>query len=406
MASPHHSPALPALSTFVGSQPFTAATLSPQVTSPIVAHAGLMFSPPFGPLAPAWLDSPHLLPLSPSFTPAEFEHPAPSSPGPSLQPTTAHNGGSDGDANSSPHSSKRIREMSEDKLQHKRHKQRQSDWSRRQKEHLALTRLHALLTGEEGVAEDSEDGGGGDDSKQAARMNKADILQESAARIEQLLLLVAQLTEACQTKSRSGCDGFNNQSVVGITAACAHLDLLPRAMSSPIRAHLERIGLHSSMFVHSSVTQLLLDARSGLVADVSERWLATSGWTRSEVIARRFFPPARLMITQPDLLRTRNRIMASKRVLVLGKNGRMVPQKQEPQYEKSLRLAQQLWRGEIDTMDAVWRGQMRDGKMYDRRIYSWVSEWEDVECGGGVRMKQPCYIMAVCSVADIVCVDH
>ena len=237
------------------------------------------------------------------------------------------------------------------------------------------------------------------------KMKKAAILQETVTRMEQLQMLVVQLAEVC--KQQESDVGDAAVPSVFQSSAFAHLDHLPRFVSSTVQSYLRRVGLHSSMFIHSSASQLLLHARSGLIADANERFLTNSGWKRTELVGRRLFPPARLMQTNPQIIQNRqSRLMTTNRLPVQGKNGRTVPQKQVPQYGRTLERAKQLWNGEIEAFEAVWRGQLRDGKMYERKIYCWVSEWEEVECGGGVRKRQPAYIMSVQQLAEPMCVEH
>jgi len=96
-------------------------------------------------------------------------------------------------------------------------------------------------------------------------------------------------------------------------------------------------------------------------------------------------------------------------VLVAGKGGvGLVASRQEPQYERSIRLRQQLYSGAVDRIEAVWRAQLADGRLYEFAATSWVSEWEEVECGSGgsgVKKRQPYHAMSVVSGTELVCVE-
>ena len=406
---PHDSPKPSTLSTFTSTPIFTYRTAYPSLPQ---LEFTLSPTTSSNPLSPTWAqhDFDYLFPLSPTppLTSAHYASSHSSTPPSSTPPSSSSpTAKSDADTDSiPPQPKKRVRErLSEDRLREKRQRQRESDVSRRQKEHDALARLQQVLTAGDVDSSAAVDEAADSDDK-PTRMNKVAVLRESAVRIEQLQRLVAQLADACNQAAE---DRSTNSlpTELSTSSLSAQLDHLPRFVSSSVQSYLKRVGLHSSLFIHSSACQLLLHARSGLIADVNDRFVAGSGWKRSELIGRRCFPPARLMQTNPQLVQNRNSpMMASNRPPVQSQSGRLVPQRQEPQYERTLQLAQQLWNGELESMDAVWRAQLRNGKVYERHIFCWVSEWEDVDCGNGVRRRQPLYILSIQNLAQVVCVEQ
>ena len=255
-----------------------------------------------------------------------------------------------------------------DRVLRKRRRQRECDIQRRQKENVGFNRLYMLLTAgsikkqqkliqQQQMADDEED----DDTDR--KMNKADILHQSAERIEQLERMLTELTEA----------------------------------------HTRRNSLESSIFTHSSACIVVIHVPSGVITDASERYLQHTLMERSWVVGRRFFPPLHLMQANPLYL-TRpypSSPHQGDRVLCKTEDGVLQETVQSPQCEKSLRLLEQLYSGEIDTMCAVWRSQFGDGRIMEKAVHSWVTEWEEHEDGTRI----PLYVIGLVSTSETVCVE-
>ena len=266
----------------------------------------------------------------------------------------------------------------------KRRRQRECDIQRRQKENMGFNRLYVLLTASSMkkqqkcvqlqqqqlaaaasvAAEQQEDCGDDDEEDTERKMNKADILHQSAERIEQLERTLRELMEA----------------------------------------HSRRHSLESSMFLHSSACMMVIHIPSGYITDASERYLQHTCNERSWVVGRRFFPPWALMLDDPMYL-TRPLPCTKRqadRVLCRPEHSALLQETQQsPQCEKSVRLLIQLCSGEIDTMYAVWRSQFGHGRVMEKMVHSWVSEWEDHDDG----TRTPKYAIGLVSTSETICVD-
>ena len=200
------------------------------------------------------------------------------------------------------------------------------------------------------------------------RRARADLLEESVEHIKQLRLLVAQLTSACnQYQASTHYKPMDHSMPALASPSTAHLRHLPASASPFLAAHIRRLSLHSSMYVSSPVCVTILHVPTGLIADVSESQLRHTGWQRPHLVGRRMFPPLQAMLqAKTNLTNPDSDVMQDTRTLVRGEAGRLVASKQEPQYESSVQLAQQLLRGEKDVVVAVWRGQFADGKVDTR----------------------------------------
>ena len=268
------------------------------------------------------------------------------------------------------------------RAQRTKRRQQRKDTRRRVRQISAYLRLQQLLTIKHSNNADEErksDERDADDDKQQQvdsrlKMQKADILYRTAARIQQLEQRVAELT------------------------------------SSRCR----RAGLESSHFVHSSSCVVLTYVSSGVIADASERYLQHAGFERSWYVGRRFLPPLAVLAADPLYL-TRPSSDHSNGVLCRRPSDGGVEESRvvDTQYTTTVRLLSQLYSAEVDVIEAVWRTTMGDGLKYDSRVTSWVSEWEqcdsgsgcgsagDVGGGGRVRSrKQPCFMVSVVSSCD------
>ena len=255
----------------------------------------------------------------------------------------------------------------EESAMRKRMKQRECDIQRREKENSGYKRLYALLTAQrdrhsEADGDDDDDEGAADRSK----LKKASILRQSAERIEQLQRSVGELMEACACYGYSTTAGSTDTPLS--PHICSHpplhVDELPPSESALLAARLQRASLSHSFSTESSLAIVLLHVPSGLLVDASDLYLSHTGWQRADIVGRRMFQPLKVTLADP-LLATDPHSSAGvhdNRVLVEGKDGRRVTSKQEPQYEKSMRQLQQLYTGAVDTIDALWRGPLADGK--------------------------------------------
>ena len=294
----------------------------------------------------------------------------------------------------------------------KRRKQRDSDSQRRQRENAALARLQQLLADEEDEPDTVLD-----DADRSKRC-KADVLEQSVQRIEQLQMLLAQVVDVNKRRLQrhkqlvAAVEDEDDEEARGGTSIVSAADTsfsassttssfyqrLPPFVSWMLGAQMRREGLDSSTFMASSVCLLLCHIPTGLVADASERYLYVTSMDRSHLVGRRYLPPRPTWIANPLLLADRSQYeKVPDRPMRSGRHGEAEETKQEPQYERSLRLLGQLLEGTVDVIDAVWRAQQGDGHVYEKRVMTWVSEWDE--------RSQPVFIMNVVSTQSIIRMD-
>ena len=326
-----------------------AAFTLPQQRHPLVSPAprSSLFSPILSPSISAASYSISPIPLSPDFQSFLLSAPSTASPPDELStPSPLSIGESVAVVVDRPASQPRKRRrLTEAQLRGRREKQRHADLQRREREHTALSRLHALLTAnaerKQRVDDEAEEG---DEAK-----TRADLLEESVDCINQLQLLVAQLTSACN-QYQSNDRGLPAkrplpQSLLASSSA-ADIDNLPPSASSFVAAHIRRLSLNPSMFTRSPVCVVIMHVPSGVIADASDSYLCHTRWQRSHLVGRRMFPPLETMVQEPmHLTNPHSDIMRDDRTLVQAEDGRVVHSRQEPQYESSLLLAQQLLTG-------------------------------------------------------------
>ena len=280
-----------------------------------------------------------------------------------------------------------------DRVSRKRRRQRECDIQRRQKENKGFDRLYTLLTAyhtkkqqqlvqprqqqpqqqQPAAISDDEDGDGEFEDKEAAadrKMNKADILHHSAERIEQLERMLADLA------------GANHR----------------------------RHSLQSSMFTHSSAAVMVVHVPSGYCVDVSQRYLDHTMMERSWTVGRRFWPPYTHLVAHPTYLLRPSHAHAPiaslhRRDRVLcrpgGQGGGLVETLQSAQCEASVQAMRRLFSGESDTIFAVWRNQLGDGRVWEKGVHSWVTEWEEQADG----TRTPLYAIGLVSTSETVRVE-
>ena len=250
----------------------------------------------------------------------------------------------------------------------KKRRQRQCDVQRRHKENTGFDRLQELLLGSRGGRDEKkkqrvlgpgprrgERNGGSE-----RNLLKADILHESAARIEQLERALQQVS----------------------------------AVQS----------LHSSALMHSSVCISAIHVPSGCMLDLSESCLRLTRRERSWAVNRRFLPSLHVVqtntscITRPQL---HSECKAAERTLCRPAGGALQETRILPQSPASVQLMQQLYAGEVDTICAVWRSQFGDGRVMEYMAHCWIREWETHDDG----TRSPLCLVGLLSTSELVCVD-
>ena len=253
-----------------------------------------------------------------------------------------------------------------DRALRKRRRQQAKDTRRRHKQNSGFIRLQQLLSkgGTRQDEEQKDEKENSDDGEtDRLKLHKADLLQRTAARIEELERKLAELNDA-------------------------------RCL---------RAGLISSHFVHSSACVVLTYVPSGVIADASERYLAHAGFERSLYVGRRFLPPYSVLEADPMYLARPSTTEQANRVLRKRSDGELEECPVYAQYAGTVRLLGELYRSEVDVMEAVWRTMMGDGLKYESHVTSWVSEWEQSD--GDRRRRQPLFMVSVVSSCDRVCIE-
>ena len=278
------------------------------------------------------------------------------------------------------------RSSGQERLVRKRRKQQECDIDRRRRENTALIQLQQFIEEErqpDGQAEDAP-----------AKQHKADVLQQSVQLIELLKRRVAELS---------------GDSSSPHSTPPPHTALSPsQAASSAVGAAMRASSLRSPLRdAHAGVCLILVHASSNRILDATSRFLACTGFQRTQLVGRRW---PRLH-TQRDTNQRAVRLSDNPVLVAGGRGGLLVPQRQEAQYERSVRLREALYGGRVDKIEAAWRAQLADGRLYEFQATSWISEWEEeAEGGGGDAGKgevkrRPLEALSVVSGTEIVCVD-
>ena len=236
-------------------------------------------------------------------------------------------------------------------------KQRECDIQRREKENSGYKRLFALLRAQRASEVEAEE----EESSEKSKLNKANILRQSAERIEQLQRAVSELVDACACFSESAPEGEHDSPHI-CSRPPSHVDDLPLSSSpdSPLICAPTASATPSPLTRPSASCSSTCPAAWWWTA-ATRTWLTTagSGRTSSDAASSSVQSHRR----RPAMNSCSPTIQQENRVLVHS-GTRRVPSKQEPQYEKSMRQLQELYQGKVHTIDALWRGQLGDGKKY------------------------------------------
>ena len=334
----------------------------------------------------------------------------------------------------------------------KRQKHREIDTQRRHREQAAISKLHKLVRNpvggeaaeksagaasgrkrargewldeagnavgndgeqaegdEEEKREDEED----EDDESARSKDKVTILEHSARRLEQMQSVIHQLTAACTAQQQSNrhllsqlqqSNGYDAE-LPRLKSSTGHsLALFHPPVAQQLDANLGQQSLYASLFLSASAPMFVIRCDTGYVVDVNRRMLDESGWTRDHLVGRLMTAPYDALVS--DSTHDVERIMrnAGSRVLVASSDGRWVPASKQAQYESSKRKSQQLYAGQVNQIDAVWRQQMSNGKVYEVNCRSWISGFRDVVNAEGRLVRRPNTAVFVCDTLNAVCVD-
>ena len=262
---------------------------------------------------------------------------------------------------------KRIIRTIEDfeRVQRRREQHRVVDYVRRQKESEIVARLQSLirqqrqrrkeLTGEaedEAVPLDEDDTEYG--NRKACRLS---VLQSTVALVEQLT------AESWRIEGVSATLPKNSKSTATLLSSST---LAPTATYSQL-AHLDRSHTlrQDELATFSTRCMLLVVAAapSGLrILDVNERFLATSGWSRRELLHTGFEESDGTAQPLTPLVSHRRPCRDGRKLL--------------RQYPASTAQLHALQRGEVRKTETVWRAYKRDGRVFEFACTQWA-EWDE-----------------------------
>ena len=280
-----------------------------------------------------------------------------------------------------------------ERVQRRREQHRIVDYARRCKEGVIVTRLQGLirqqrqrqreLTGEaedEAVLLDEDDTEYG--KRKACRLS---VLESTVALVEQLTAATLRLEAA----SASSIEAVNSTSALLPPSAepSSFSAVLPTATYSHL-AHLDRSHTlrQGELATFSTRCMLLVEAAapSGLrILDVNERFLATSGWSRRELLHTGFEESDGTAQPLTPLVSHRQPCRDGRKLL--------------HQYPASTAHLQAMQRGEVRKTETVWRAYKRDGRVFEFACTQWA-EWDEPADS----KRPPDRIMVVFSLDDCV----
>ena len=318
----------------------------------------------------------------------------------------------------------------------RRLKHRQIDAARRAREQSAISRLQQLTQRLTHIAHFDHLHDTPAKRRRTAAESKKDkvsVLEEAADRMDALYGLIEQLGEACMSQydqHRSAAYQHKSFSTQDKSDAreSRMLKLLPshsidshtaRAQSQRIEAAAitattnttGRHSLYSTFFLSASLPMLTVRCDTGAVLDINSAVLALSGWQAHHLIGKRITAPYSHVMSSPP--KTYEELNAElwcppndhDRVMVEEKDGRMVNAKEHRQYQTSHDMERKLYGGELSVIQAVWRLQLRNGRLHEMTATQWCGEWHEVPDGSGGMRRQPTYVVYVISPESIIRVD-
>ena len=203
----------------------------------------------------------------------------------------------------------------------------------------------------------------------------------------QLKAVTAALHVATQPRRCNNCDD--------------PLASLPSSASSLLQSCIVSSALASSLLLSSQVGICVTDGWSGAVLDVNDELLSLCGWPRSQMLDSGMPVIAWSNVrSQVQLRRAGDDKLAVNRDR-LGL--------QADQYGRSWRQLWQLYSGEVDKADAVWRCRHAPGdSLFDMSCSTHVASWADeAEEGNGCGEKRrvPGRVVWIISVTDAMRMD-
>ena len=326
----------------------------------------------------------------------------------------------------------------------RRLKHRQIDAARRAREQAAIVRLQQLTQHLTHIPHFDQQHATPAKRRRAAepnyRKDKVSVLEEAADRMEAMYALIEQLGSACMAQyDHSRATAYQQRPFsVDVNTGDAHIiSLLPTRTASsvlsapaahsahppPLSSHHQpaaltaaaatavRQSLFTSFFLSASLPMLTVHCETGQVLDVNSKALEMSGWQPHHMIGKRITAPYELIMSKSLLSYSESMkeevdcMDSAGRVLVEEKDGQMVHARVHPQYETSNELERRLYAGEVSVIQAVWRLQLRNGRLHEVTATQWCDGWVDVpDSANGVK-RRPTYVVYVISPESTVRLD-
>ena len=319
----------------------------------------------------------------------------------------------------------------EQRAQLRRRQHRNIDAQRRQREQTAIQRLeqlidepltHLLGNKRRGVEADFIDGGAeeeegeGQDNRDygedVTRKGKASILERTAHQMEEMRRRISELTELYkgeQTTNRqlfSHLQTSNSRSTFSAStpSSTSSTAVLPAPLSGMVNYHMATQSIYSSSFLSASVGMYYILAQTGVMLDLNSRCLEMTGWKREHVVNRLLTAPYH-WIMMPESKDVKDEVakLDGTRYLVEDTEGKVAAVKGQRQYDKTVRLQKELYRGEQSQVTLVWRVLLRNRRLHEVTVSQWIGSTMDVDDGKGGVTQRPLYVVGL--VKKIQCMD-
>ena len=248
---------------------------------------------------------------------------------------------------------------------------------------------------------------------EAEKTDKSSVLQAALTKLTELdssftALQQAVVEQEAQLKAALS-DTFNSQVEWG-----------NRTITSFVHSQ----ALLSACFEQASVGLLMMDALTGLCINANHKYLTTAGWTREQVLGKLLIAPYSVCMSYEH---GAFRAPGSSAFMDEHEDERPLvrmqwrPQLQAAddadetewvradgcdQYPASVQLTKELYSGQREAMQAVWRCRWADGFVHEQMQVSWVSErtWTAEE--DGARRMIPLTVVFASGFSDVVKVDE
>ena len=273
---------------------------------------------------------------------------------------------------------------------------------RRKREAAALDELKLLITAAEVYTADACKEQPVEASDEADRRQRVQVLEGSTASMRLLLQMVHTLKRTCEeqkqavewleaekrwrdTATQPSALCTNSSFARSTCASAKRVRLLASAVERSLDSSLGRDALHSSANAPIGLAVALLDCTTGRALDISQEFAVMLGWKeRSQLIGTQVTQSADSVLNdQWD-----------------------VGPLSHPQYGRSKRVKQELYKGLIDVGKMMLRMRCADGKVYELHSTSWIDEWQTVTDAEGRPVgRRPLRVVGVLSTDHKMLVD-